>query len=556
MTLKFVPPTARRSLEKPDSRRRGTDHDIARAYNDVAAFPSIDDVAKSVGLTPGSLRNRVAQIRAAGRLKLIDRYGLRYAPKAQQSNAVGPVRRYLLTSAQDDTELHTPFWQNLLAYAEHTGAEVVVGPFTYNKAVFSDHETRHAVFAPALQPYLQWHQLDLGPLLFCAEMNTLPTASDPLSGLEAYTGMKWGVFPHAKIALVTVPTLVGHRPKQIMTTGCVTLPNYIQKKAGLKAQFHHCLGATMVEIDALDRVFCRQINATNDGAFQDLDAMVRGGIVSRGHRVEAIGWGDIHKPKLDPVVAMTSWGIDLDADDVRPGDSIIDILRPRYQFFHDLLDFTARNHHRIKEHRFRFAMAHRQTERVEDEVACTARFLRQSQRDFCESVIVYSNHDDALGRWLDTADFREDPVNAIFYLRCTLARLLAIEEGDTRHNIFREVLAWADEDDLNGITFVDDDQSFLTCRDAGGGIENAMHGHRGINGARGSAKGFLKTSVKTNRGHDHSPSIHGGVMTAGLSGLMDQGYNRGLSGWMHTHIVTYPNGKRTLLTAWDDAWRA
>lgn len=553
MTLRFTTPA---TPDASDPRQLATDAAIAKAYNDVAAYPTIADVAEAFGYTAGSLRNRIADIRRARRPKLIDRYGLRYTPPSR-SNELGPVRRFIWTSAQDgdDTQLHTEFWQNLLAYAEDVGAEVAVGPFTYNKAVFSDHEARNGVFHAKLQPHLRWDQLDVGPIVFCAEMNTLPTATDPLSGLEAYTGRKWGVFPHAKIALVTVPTLVGALPKQIMTTGCVTLPNYIKKKAGLKAQFHHCIGATIVEIDAENRVFCRQINATNDGAFQDLDAFVRDGVVTRGHRVEAIGWGDIHKPKLDPSVAMASWGIDLDAGTAAVGDSMIDVLRPRYQFFHDLLDFTARNHHRIKDHRFRFAMVQRGTDVVEEEVAITARFLRQAERDFCESVIVYSNHDDALGRWLDTADFREDPVNARFFLRCQLARYDAIARGDDDYNIFREALAWADERDLDGITFVDDNQSFLTCQ-AAGGIENAMHGHRGINGARGSAKGYLKTSVKTNRGHDHSPSIHGGTMTAGLSGLLDQGYNRGLSGWMHTDIVTYPNGKRTLVTKIDGRWRA
>lgn len=550
MALHFLPP------DESSDRPSATDAEIARAYNDAARFPTLADVAREVGYTIGSLRNRVAGIRKSGKPKLIDRYGMRCKP-VPTTNDLGPVRRYILTAAQDgdDTKLHTEFWANLLAYAAHVGAEVMVGPFTYNKAVFTDHEARNGVFHPDLQPYLHWDQADLGPIVFCAEMNTLPTATDPLSGLEAYTGRKWGVFPHAKIALITVPTLVGAMPKQIMTTGCVTQPNYIRKKAGLKAQFHHCIGATMVEIDAENRVFCRQINATSDGAFQDLDAIVRDGAVTHQHRVEAIGWGDIHKPKLDPVVAMASWGIDLDAGVMKPGRSMIDVLKPRYQFFHDLLDFAARNHHRIKDHRFRFAMIHRGTDIVEDEVRITARFLRQAERDFCESVIVFSNHDDALGRWLDTADFREDPANARFFLRCQLARYDAIARGDQDHNIFREALAWSDDRDLAGITFVDDNQSFLTCQ-ASGGIENAMHGHRGINGARGSAKGYLKTSVRTNRGHDHSPSIHGGTMTAGLSGLMDQGYNRGLSGWMHTHILTYPNGKRTLVTMWDGRWRA
>lgn len=544
---------------RPDDGRHGlmiaTDAEIADAYNNVEEYPSIDAVATAVGLTAGSLRNRVGAIRRTpGGIKLIDRYGLRYKPNVR-SNRDGLVRRYLLTSAQDDTDIHEPFWQNLLAYGEHIGAEVVVGPFTYNKAVFSDHETRSGCFRAALQPYLRYDRMDLGPIVFCAEMNTLPTAKDPLSGLDAYTGTKWGVFPHAKIALVTVPTLVGHMPKQIMTTGCVTRPNYIQKKAGLVAEFHHCIGATLVEIDTENRVWCRQINATSDGAFQDLESVVREGVVSRDHRVEAIGWGDIHDPKLDRQVAMAAWGIDIDTREAQPGFSMIDVLRPRYQFFHDLLDFTARNHHRIKDHRFRFAMLHAGTDLVRDEVHGAARFLRLSERDFCRSVVVFSNHDDALGRWLDSADFREDPANAPYFLELQLARYRAIERGERHHNIFREALSWADERNLDGITFVDDHESFLICQDSGG-IECAMHGHLGINGARGSARGFQKTSVRTNRGHDHSPSIHGGVYTGGLSGTMDQGYNRGLSGWMHSHILTYKSGKRTLVTMWDGRWRA
>lgn len=539
----------------PDDTPVATDVRIAAIYNDIARYPDIPAVARAVGLTPGSLRNRVGQIRREGTLNLIDRYALR-GKTVEHSNDAGPVRRYLLTAAQDDTDVHMPFWQNLLAYAAHTGAEVMVGPFTYNKAVFSDHETRGGAFRAEVQPYLRYDQVDLGPILFCAEMNTLPTATHPLSSLEPYTGLKWGVFPHAKVQLVSVPTMVGKPAKQIMTTGCCTIANYIEKKAGLKARFHHVIGATVVEIDAAGRVWCRQINASSDGSFYDLDAFVDDGRVTTGHRAEGIGWGDIHREKLDPDVADSAWGLDVETDEASPRpDTMIDALRPRYQFFHDILDFEARNHHRIKDHRFRFQMIRNGTDLVEDGIRSVARFLRGTERDFCQSVIVYSNHDDALGRWLDTADYREDAANAAYFLRLQLARYEAIERDEKRFNIFRHALAQMDPKRLGGIEFVDEDQSFVICQ-ASGGIECAMHGHLGINGARGNAVQLTKTSMKINRGHEHSPSIHAGVFTAGLSGLLDQGYNRGLSGWAHTHILTYANGKRTLITMVDGRWRA
>lgn len=477
------------------------------------------------------------------------------APRSTAAVPRSAVRRFLLTAAQDNTPVHMGFWRNLLAYAEHLGAEVMVGGFTYQKGLFEDHAARSAVFAEAVQPHLRHDRVDLGPIVFCAEMNTLPTAVRPLSSLESYTAQKWGVFPHAKVQLASVPTFIGQPPKLIMTTGACTIENYVPKKAGLKARFHHVIGATVVEIDDQDRLFCRQVNATADGSFQDLEAVVKDARVTSGHRVEAITWGDVHREKLDPVVALTSWGFDPESDRAVSQDCILDSLRPRYQFFHDVLDFDARNHHRIGDPHHRFQMIARGTDSVEAAVRSVVAFLRGTERDWCRSVVAYSNHDDALLKWLRTADYRDDPVNAPFFLRCQAAVYDALARGDGRFNVFRWILGQLDGQDLEGIDFVDDDQSFVICQ-AAGGIECGMHGHLGLNGARGSAAGLTKTAVKINRGHDHIASILDGVYTAGLSGLMDQGYNRGLSAWTHSHVVTYPNGKRTIITLQGDRWRA
>jgi hypothetical protein len=107
---------------------------------------------------------------------------------------------------------HEGFWTNLLAYGEKIGAEVLVGGFTYNKSLFEDHASRTAVFASAVQPYLIHDNRMLGPLLFAAKMNILPTAVRPLSGLTNYGRGAWTVFPHAKVQLDSVPSLPGKHP--------------------------------------------------------------------------------------------------------------------------------------------------------------------------------------------------------------------------------------------------------------------------------------------------------------------------------------------------------
>jgi hypothetical protein len=81
-------------------------------------------------------------------------------------------------------------------------------------------------------------------------MNILPTANDPLEGLETYSQRKSAIFPHAKMAMRSVATMKHEGTKLNFTTGTVTQMNYIQKKAGLVGEHHHVYGAVLVEVIA------------------------------------------------------------------------------------------------------------------------------------------------------------------------------------------------------------------------------------------------------------------------------------------------------------------
>lgn len=465
------------------------------------------------------------------------------------------VRRYLLTAAQNDTPIHESFWNNLQAFARHIGAEISVGGFSYQLGVFTDHTARAQVFAEPLRPYMAHLQTDLGGVIWCAEVNTLPTAVRPLSGLETYTRGRYGVFPHAKIQLVSVPAIEHGQAAILCTTGACTIPNYIEKKAGLKARFHHQIGATLVEIDSAGRKFMYQISAQEeDGSFQHFTMQVKNGRVTDGHRIEAITWGDIHREKIDPQVAKACWGIDVDTDEQTEKTSMLDELRPRHQFFHDLLDFTYRNHHRRNDHAFMFKMVAQGTDCVEEAVKSCSRFLRVTSREWCQSVVIPSNHNDAYPKWLRDTDCREDPVNARFWMESNLALYRAIEKGDEEFDIVHWAMSRYDHRSLEDIVFLPRNGSYLICQ-AHGGIENVLHGDQGPNGARGSPLGLTKVGKRLNTGHTHVASIFDGVYTGGLCGLLDQGYNEGPSSWSHTQTITYPNAKRTLVTMQDGRWR-
>ncbi len=462
--------------------------------------------------------------------------------------------RYLLTSAQNNTPVHAELLRNLKAYAKHINGVLMVSRFAYNVNAFAARESKPGAgefarhyFAPEIEPYVCDERVALAPSLhWCGEVNILPTAERPLSGFENYTGRASAIFPHAKQTMESIPTPPGTSGAKLnYTTGAITLRNYIQRKAGLKAEYQHAYGALIVEIDDDGRWFVRQIRAHEDGTFQDLDCLVAGGVVTESVRVHAIQWGDVHVAQLDPVVRETNWA--------RGG--MLDTLRPKYQFLHDVLDFQSQNHHDRKNPHAVFAKHAAGRTSVSRELEELAAFLSsESARVWCESVVVGSNHDAALMRWLRDADLRDDPENAEIWLKLNSVVYAAAKVPGADFHLLRSVMRGLGVPP--SVRFLQDDESFVLCRHAGGGIEAGMHGHAGANGSRGSPRQFARLGRRTNTGHTHSAGIHGDAFVAGTSSLLRMSYTSGPSSWSHSHIVTYPGGNRAIVTLRDGRWRA
>jgi hypothetical protein len=474
----------------------------------------------------------------------------------------GSVNRYILTCAQNETLIHEKLWTNLLALKDHYNAELMVSRFTYVRSGLgtrgdkanvtgrgnkSTGTTRELNWDSRIEPYLEDGRIELAPgLVWCGEMNILPTAVNPLTGLEVYTGRASGIFPHVKLAMASIPSGKFEPTKFNYTTGTLTLRNYIQRKAGLKAEFHHCYGALLVEVDSDGDWFVRQLNADSDGILYDLNLRVDRGEVTEGHWVEGINWGDLHGPDIPDEIHKILWGV----------DGILDTLGAKYQFFHDFLSFVSRNHHDMKDPFRRFEKHVQGIDDVEAEVNLTMRMVAEVAENFpnTEIVVVDSNHDRALERWLRESDWRSDPLNMVFYMKSVLAKLEAIQASRTDFHMMRHWFYW-DQDQQN-VRFLDEDESFVICPDRNGGIECGMHGHHGPNGAYGNPSAFAKMGRKANTGHTHQAGIKDGIYTAGISNSLDQLYNIGPSSWSLSEILTYLNGKRSIITLRNGKWRA
>lgn len=466
----------------------------------------------------------------------------------------GKIKRYILTSAQNNTFVHEWTWKNILALADYYHAEIFIGTFSYDQNSYGQMSVKKGTYKGGertlwyddrLKPYMKDERVQLGQgLVWCGEANIIPTAGDPLRGFETYSGRQSSIFPHAKIAMRSIASVQGSGAKLTYTTGTVTQRNYIQKRAGLIAEFHHTYGGLIVEVDSEGVWKVRQLDAEDDtGTIYDLTLKVENGVVTDGHSVEAITWGDIHATVIDPtVLALSATG----------KGNMLDVLRPKYQFIHDLIEGASVNHHGARQPSERFKASIRDLSVVHHEMVASAEILGKYARPKTKTIVVNSNHDRWLDRWLDSYNPQfDDARNAEIYYDGNLARCKAARLGKDLNVLEYLLRAHADYD--GDAQFLGWDESFLICDRR---IECGMHGDLGANGSRGSSSSLAKIGRRSNTGHTHVAGIWDGAYVAGTSTEFRMGYNHGPSSWTHSHIVTYENGKRAVITMFEGKWRA
>jgi len=460
------------------------------------------------------------------------------------------AKTLVFTSAQSNTKVHEDFLSSLETFCEDRGAELHIAQFTYNKAKHGkksikpganqENDTDELWFDPRIAPYISDNSIQVADdLVWCGELNVLPTMKFPLTQFKTYTRHDSAIIPHAKMAMESVPVMPGAVPRMLYTTGAVTQRNYVQKTAGQVADFHHVFGAILVEIDDDGTWWARQLNAKNDGCFYDLTDYYMPDAVLRGQRMEAITHGDLHFAQRDEAILRAMF---------LPG-GILDKLNPKQQFYHDVIDFMARNHHEVKDGHYWHKRYVAGEDSVEKEFDDLAGFLRLfGTRENTDTYVVTSNHDQFIEGWLRDVSALKDPVNVTFWHYLNFYCHTIIRTGKEPRPF---AYALMEKMQTVKISILHEDDSQLIA----GSIEGALHGHLGPSGARGNPKN-LRTVGKANTGHTHAAGIVEGVYTGGTFSKLRMTYNKGLSAWSHSFVGTYANAKRAIFTIKNGkAWR-
>ena len=453
----------------------------------------------------------------------------------------------VVTGAMNAAPLHENFWAALNRYCEARGAELLIIPLKYRNptAPLETKAKKDWWWAPEVQQYLAGSRVQLHPSLFyMGDVPVAATALDPLTGLESMTRGASGIFGHAQIAMDTIPTPQNDLPKILHTTGACTEKNYSRSKAGRRAEFHHSIGAVVVE-KVGKKFHLRQLVADSEGGFYDVKPEYRYWHAKgsrKAGRCPMLVCGDIHVDVSDPEAVAATF---------TAKDSMCAVLDPEEIAIHDVLDFSSgEGHHDDPIERIVKALSGNGG--VRGELERTVEFMNTIIPARSKKKVVASNHHDHLAWWAKKADWRTvSPQNAEILLELQLACLRGARLEAAGVEQIDPFEWWCKENGLDpSVEFIPYGESHRVA-----GIETGFHGHVGPSGARGSRRGLDRTGTRMVIGHSHSPGIYRGLTQVGLLALMNLLYaRRGPSGWLQSNCAIHANGKRQLLNIVEGSW--
>lgn len=417
------------------------------------------------------------------------------------------MKRYIISTIVHGCNINENFLASLKSYARIKRAELLLIPTKVSDQLD--------------EPYVMEHSRHLNRNFLVSLLPINPDQIDPLSGLDRLSSNnKSVIYASTKQRLKSVASPSETVPRILMTPGAVTHPTTSLTKRGLISNKDHVYGAIVVDIETRGTFHFRQVQGDKNGAFIDLGKQYNPNGTMSIAKLEALVPGDYHSGFTCPVVK----------------ECIIKVLnkyKPKHLVLHDFFDGISVNHH--IEHRILARAMFGDKNDLSKELAFASSELKELSDKVSNVVIVKSNHDEFIDKWLNEGKYVSDERNHIIGLELALAKAKGsdpLEYGLRKYHSF------------NNVKFLKSDESFKVSKKA---IECGAHGHRGANGSFGSAPNLERCYQNIVYGHSHSPEILRGAWVMGTSSHLKLGYNEGPSSWLQTMCFVYENGARQLI---------
>jgi hypothetical protein len=212
---------------------------------------------------------------------------------------------------------------------------------------------------------------------------------------------------------------------------------------------------------------------------------------------------------------------------------------------HDLFNGHSINYHNIGNKVERAYEYGRNQLSLEKELKLTSKELKKiinhSPRD-SNIVIVKSNHDEFLNKYLQKGLFLEDPQNSKIGAKLFDKILDGEDPLKAGLSLYMDM--------PKNVRFLNREEDYKVR-----GWQLGSHGDLGANGGRGSMRSKEYAYGKSITAHVHEPQILRNTYVVGTNSKLHLRYNRGLSSWMHTNALLYENGKVQLINIIDGKYK-
>lgn len=453
--------------------------------------------------------------------------------------SLGKYKKFVVTTAVTGCEVHKPFYASLKQFCEINNAKLLILVCS-DPAKPKDRDTGfQKIHKSLLDETILIEKSALNSNLWISNVKLSAKHMRPTAGYKN-RAKKLGscIFASPKISLeyASVRNNKDKLPHFVATTGAITVPDYntemyMALRTAEIAEFDHKMGAAYVEIVDNEKFHYTQIECKSDnGEIFLRDASYRPNREPVKVRAEAFIMGDLHAGATDPRVAKC-W------------EEVIKLTRPRYIAIHDGFNGASVNGHIDNDFIAKALRAMEGRDSVEDEIKVFAESLKH-WASMCEKLLIIpSNHNDWLERWLRKAKFTAGDKNS--YVGICLAKAAMEKKNPLRYAV--EEIAGIK---IPNIVWLGRNEDFLIE-----GIQVNCHGDVAANGVKGSLAGMVNSYIESFSGHTHTAGILFDAWQVGTSCYLQEEYNNGASTWTNTSGLIYKGGSRCLINVIDGEWR-
>lgn len=450
---------------------------------------------------------------------------------------VKKYKRFVVTTAVTGCIPNQKVLKSLKSYCEKNNAFLLILPCS-DPASIKSHKYDFSLHHSLPTESIVFKDLNLNENIFLSTIKLSAKQINPLTGLKRLAQRGSCILASPKQMLEHVASSNKKQiPRALMTTGSITDPNYstnyyMSERTAYIAEDDHKTGAIIVEIKDKETFFYRriQINSKN-GNFTDINKVYSPNGKVRKTNAHVVNQPDWHVLSTDPSFRKAA-------------EDVVNKVKPEYMTFEDFFDGISINPHEKHNVVSRTLKQQNGLLSLKNELmACSEEIDSVSKWDAKNIVFKYGNHEDFLKRWLNTAEYSNDPNN--HYEGVILAKAL-LEGHMPFEYAMRNLYPVKNQKKIK----------FLTVNDSFklNGIENGVHGHLGSGGKRNPSMAGLEAYGPCTTGHNHSAAILREVVRVGTATYLQLSYNDGASAWTQTLNIQQKDGARQLITVINGEW--